>query len=56
MWIFLPKCPEIGKVFLILCGIVQCQGTGIRVDHGKGVVDMGQLLGRDVGCLVSLVG
>ena len=56
MLILLPQLPEGSQVLLIVGRVLQGDGQGVRVDPGKGVVDLGQVLCRKLVRRVALVG
>ena len=56
MFVLLPQLSEGGQVLVVVGLVLQGDGQGVRVDLCKGVVDLGQVLRRDLGRGVALVG
>lgn len=56
MLVLLAQLPQGGQVLLVMGGILQSNGEGIWVDLGKGVVDLSQMLRRDLVRGEALVG
>ncbi|CAN3960892.1 30S ribosomal protein S21, partial [Dysosmobacter welbionis] len=56
MLVLLAQLPQGGQVLLVMGWILQSNGEGIWVDLGKGVVDLSQMLRRDLVRGEALVG